>query len=95
VYDDVSKKSYKYKPMPGDAVIMPSTEPFYHGVKQYFNSNRYFARTFLDYVSDKNIAWESKYIVEPDAVMTESEYVGNDLQIIKISTNEITVENGS
>jgi hypothetical protein len=95
VYDDVSKKSYKYKPMPGDAVIMPSTEPFYHGVKQYFNANRYFARTFLDYVSDKNISWESKYIVEPDAVMTESEYVDNDLQIIKISTNEITVENGS
>jgi hypothetical protein len=95
VYDDISKKSYKYKPMPGDAVIMPSTEPFYHGVKQYFNANRYFARTFLDYVSDKNIVWESKYTVESDGIMTESEYVDKDMQLIRISTDEIAVESGN
>ena len=94
-YDDISKKSYKYKPTPGDAVIMPSTEPFYHAVKQYFNSNRYFARTFLDYVSSKNISWESKYKLDSNGVMTESEYVEQDLQLIKISTDEITIESGS
>lgn len=96
VYDDVSKKSYRYKPMAGDAVIMPSTEPFYHGVKQYFNADRYFARTFIDYVSDNHIPWESKYVVatNDDFHMSESEYVGQDLQIIKIDANEIVVGEG-
>ena len=93
VYDDVSKKSYRYKPMPGDAVIMPSTEPFYHAVKQYFNADRYFARTFIDYVSDKNIPWESKYVVSNhnNSNMSESDYVDKDLQIIKIDANEIVI----
>jgi hypothetical protein len=93
VYDDVSKKSYRYKPMVGDAVIMPSTEPFYHGVKKYFDADRYFARTFLDYVSDENIPWKSKYVVYKDdnLDMSESDYVGQDLQIIKINTDEIVV----
>ena len=96
VYDDVSKKSYRYKPMAGDAVIMPSTEPFYHGVKQYFNADRYFARTFIDYVSNSHIPWESKYVVatSDDFHMSESEYVGQDLQIIKIDANEIVVGEG-
>jgi len=94
VYDDISKKSYKYKPMQGDAVIMPSTEPFYHAVKQYFNANRYFARSFLDYVSDKNISWQSKYSLDNNQIITESDYVEQDLQLIKISTEEITIESG-
>lgn len=90
VYDDVSKKSYRYKPGAGDAVIMPSTEPFYHAVKQYFNANRYFARTFLDYISDKHIEWDNKYKL--DSNMTEEEYVNNNMQLIKISPDEIVVE---
>jgi hypothetical protein len=94
VYDDVSKKNYRYKPMAGDAVIMPSTEPFYHGVKQYFNADRYFARTFLDYVSDKNIPWKSKYFLDKNNnfAMLESDYVDQNLQIIKIDTNEIIIK---
>ena len=91
VYDDVSKKSYRYKPMPGDAVIMPSTEPFYHAVKQYSSANRYFARTFLDYVSDSHISWESKYKLDLNDNITEADYVGQDLQLIKISTDEIII----
>ena len=69
---------------------MPSTEPFYHAVKQYFNANRYFARTFLDYISDKHIEWENKYKL--DSNMTEEEYVNNNMQLIKISPDEIVVE---
>ena len=91
VYDDVSKKSYRYKPMPGDAVIMPSTEPFYHAVKQYSSANRYFARTFLDYVSDSHISWESKYKLDLNENITEADYVEQDLQLIKISTDEIII----
>jgi hypothetical protein len=80
--------------MAGDAVIMPSTEPFYHGVKQYFNADRYFARTFLDYVSDKNIPWKSKYFLDKNNnfAILESDYVDQNLQIIKIDTNEIIIK---
>ena len=97
VYDDISKKSYRYKPSPGDAVIMPSTAPFYHAVKQYFNANRYFARTFLDYVSDKNIYWENRYTLNEDdpQILSEEDYVGHDMQLIKIATDEIVVGSSS
>ena len=47
MYDSISKKSFKYKPNPGDVVIMPSTYPFYHAVKSYSKADRYFLRTFI------------------------------------------------
>jgi predicted 2-oxoglutarate/Fe(II)-dependent dioxygenase YbiX len=35
------------KPSAGDLVIFPSTDPYYHGVKQIFNGNKYFVRNFV------------------------------------------------
>jgi hypothetical protein len=89
-YDNISKKSYKYKPSTGDVVIMPSTEPFYHAVKQYHGANRYFARTFLDYISKEDVAWDNKYRLEGNII--DIEFVKKDLQLIKINTEEILVK---
>jgi predicted 2-oxoglutarate/Fe(II)-dependent dioxygenase YbiX len=36
-----------YKPRAGDLVVFPSTDPYYHGVKQIFNGNKYFVRNFV------------------------------------------------
>jgi hypothetical protein len=79
-YDSSSGKSYKYKPKPGDAVVMPSTKPFYHAVKN-FNKDRYFLRSFVDYHVAGEIDWE-KMIKE------QHEYVLNDMQIVKIKSEE-------
>lgn len=83
-YDAVSNKSYKYKPGPGDIVVMPSTEPFYHAVKVFKDADRYFLRVFVDYPvsGDFNIKeFNEKY----------EEYVNKDLQMIKISVTEEAV----
>jgi len=48
-YDSLSNKNYKYKPAPGDAVVMPSTSPFYHAVLSYDKFDRHFLRTFINY----------------------------------------------
>lgn len=89
MYDSVSDKNYIYKPRPGDAVIMPSTYPFYHAVKSYKNDNRYFLRSFFEYnvkdAEDASFDWEQ-------LKAKEEEYVKNDLQLIKISTVENIIE---
>ena len=36
-----------YKPKAGELVVFPSTDPYYHGVKQIFNGNKYFVRNFV------------------------------------------------
>lgn len=80
-YDAISNKSYMYKPAPGDIVVMPSTEPFYHAVKVFEDANRYFLRVFVDYPvsGDSNIKeFNQKY----------EDYVKQDLQMIKISAVE-------
>lgn len=98
-YDSVSNKSYQYKPMPGDVVIMPSTEPFYHAVKQYFNADRYFLRAFIDYQVDPGSEWTEKYKLGSSDMFDsikkdEDEFVKNDLQIISISSLEDVVDPG-
>jgi hypothetical protein len=96
-YDSVSKKSYRYKPTPGDAVVMPSTEPFYHGVKEFKGHNRYFLRLFVDYEVDKDNVWTQKYSLNDNDTKNEiekqeDEYVKKDLQLIVISSSEEIVE---
>jgi 2OG-Fe(II) oxygenase superfamily len=89
MYDSLSNKSYQYKPRPGDAVIMPSTYPFYHAVKSYRNHSRYFLRSFFSY-SIKNIPGE---MLDWDSIKKkEEEYVKNDLQLIKVTPIENLVE---
>ena len=97
VYDSVSNNSYIYKPYPGDAVIMPSTEPFYHGVKPFKNFDRYFLRAFIDYEVRPEFQWKNKYALEiNDSVLkdvsTEDSYIEKDLQIIKLSIPSNLIE---
>lgn len=97
VYDSVSNNTYMYKPMPGDAVIMPSTEPFYHAVKPFTKSDRYFLRAFIDAEVHNEIEWISKYevITGKDAladILTEEDYVKKDLQIIQIKSDANLIE---
>jgi hypothetical protein len=84
-YDAVSGKSYMYKPSPGDAVVMPSTEPFYHAVKPFQDFDRYFLRVFIDYPVPGNLnlnEFNKKYL----------EYVNQDLQMIITSFAEEIVD---
>lgn len=87
-YDFLSKKSYKYKPNPGDVVVMPSTHPFYHAVKSYQNSDRYFLRTFIDYVINNN---EYNNFDWDKIKKEEQVFVENNLQQIKVFANEEVV----
>lgn len=94
-YDSISKKSYKYKPKTGDAVVMPSTVPFYHAVKTFKNSDRLFFRLFLSYKVDANK--DIKYSNDGEVVKNhtgtndEEEYRKNSLQFIDVDIEEIEV----
>jgi len=97
VYDSISNNSYMYKPFPGDAVIMPSTEPFYHGVRPFQNYDRYFLRAFIDYEVAPEFKWENKYALQTNEsvlkdVYTEDSYIKKDLQIIKLSIPSNLIE---
>jgi hypothetical protein len=97
VYDSISNNTYMYKPLPGDAVIMPSTEPFYHGVKPFSKSDRYFLRAFIDSEVSGEEEWKKRYEIEigQDAlvnVTTEESYVEKDLQTIKLSIPSNLIE---
>jgi hypothetical protein len=97
VYDSVSNNSYMYKPLPGDAVIMPSTEPFYHGVRHFDKADRYFLRAFIDSEVNQEVTWEKQYDLFSDTsildnITTEESYVKKDLQIIKLSIPSNLIE---
>lgn len=97
VYDSISNNTYMYKPLPGDAVIMPSTEPFYHGVKPFQKTDRYFLRAFIDYEVDPEHKWVNKYALQKDEsilneITDEKTYVEKDLQIIKLSIPSNLIE---
>jgi hypothetical protein len=94
VYDSTSNNTYMYKPMPGDAVIMPSTEPFYHGVKPYSKADRYFLRAFIDSEVSGETEWIKKYDLSSSFVdvNTEESYVKKDLQTIKLSIPSNIIE---
>lgn len=85
MYDSISNKSYMYKPKPGDAIIMPSTSPFYHAVKNFYKKDRYFMRSFFSYhVNGIDLDY--------DAVEKEKdEYAKNNLQQINILIKETLV----
>jgi hypothetical protein len=60
-YDESLNQAYKYKPKAGDVTIFPSGQPFYHGVSEYLNADRYFMRTFILYKSEGTKEWNEKY----------------------------------
>lgn len=98
-YDAISNKIYTYKPQPGDAVVMPSTEPFYHGVKGFKDADRYFLRSFIDYRMDSEEEWVAKYKLNQtdrheEVQQHEDDYVSKDLQMITVhSAEEVIVGN--
>jgi hypothetical protein len=81
-YDSISNKNYKYKPAPGDVVVMPSTAPFYHGVQSYYNFDRHFLRTFINY--DNAGDWVDEYHPQSNEE-DEEDYLNNEKQIIAVS----------
>lgn len=44
--DESSGKVVKYKPKAGDVIVFPSGEPYYHGIHQVYNKDRYIIRTW-------------------------------------------------
>lgn len=97
VYDSVSKNVYMYKPQVGDAVIMPSTEPFYHGVNPFGLNDRYFLRAFIDSEVAGEEEWKRQYdfIIEGSGmnqIKDEESYVKNDLQNITIASSSKIIE---
>lgn len=83
-YDSFTNKSYSYKANPGDAVIMPSCSPFYHAVKNFSGSDRYFMRSFFKYISTST---STKSEIEKQ----KYEYLKNNLQMRKVDIDEIEV----
>jgi len=84
-YDSISNKSYVYKPGEGDLVIMPSHSPFYHAVKFFKGSDRYFMRSFFKY---EYIGTNSE---EVDVLKEIKKYVDKDLQQISVDAEEIII----
>lgn len=52
--DMASREALEYKPEAGDIVILPSCEPFYHGVLEFFNNDRYAVRVNYAIDVDEN-----------------------------------------
>ncbi len=93
-YDSLSNMSYKYKPKAGDAVVMPSTVPFYHAVKEFKNNDRYFFRLFISYKTKNTLGKESTSsdaIKNHTGTVAEEEYRKNFLQFIDVDIKEIEV----
>lgn len=44
--DESAGKIVKYKPKAGDVIVFPSGEPYYHGIHQVYNGDRYIIRTW-------------------------------------------------
>jgi hypothetical protein len=47
--DNENYELFTYKPKSGDAIVFPSTEPYFHGVKKALKSDKYFIRMFWGY----------------------------------------------
>lgn len=57
----------KYKPQAGDVLVFPSKPPYYHGVNVTTKGQKYFVRSFWQYIysgTDEWLANEEKYGVE-------------------------------
>jgi hypothetical protein len=66
--------SYRYKPVAGDAVVMPSSSPFFHAVKPFYLSDRYFSRIFINY-NDASLDGS-----QVDNFFSKEHFVGNQYE---------------
>lgn len=87
-YDLNTNKSYVYKPRAGDAVVMPSHSPFYHAVKFFKGSDRYFIRTFFKYPYQGSQGSKDKL----EIFSSINSYVDKDLQTLSVNAEEVIVK---
>jgi len=62
--DEHTYDLFSYKPKKGDVVVFPSTAPYFHGVKNTLNNDKYFIRMFWGYNFSGSKKWlenELKY----------------------------------
>ena len=86
--------SYRYKPVAGDAVVMPSGSPFFHAVKPFYLNDRYFSRIFINYndtlvdsTKDKDFFSSEHYVGNPD----EKKFIDKGFQFLNVDIKEIEV----
>jgi hypothetical protein len=96
-YSSVNNKSYRYKPKQGDIVVMPSGSPFYHAVKSFRGSDRYFLRSFIDYKIEPSEEWNKEYSINGDEMISQinkniEKYINDDLQNINVNISEELIE---
>jgi len=53
----VDGKLINHKPVSGDILVFPSTEPYYHGVKTIENNEKFFVRNFVMTPFDGTKEW--------------------------------------
>ena len=53
----INGDTIKYKPEKGDILMFPSGLPYYHGVKQVTEGNKYFVRNFVTYPFTGDEQW--------------------------------------
>lgn len=87
--------SYRYKPMAGDAVVMPSSSPFFHAVKPFYSNDRYFLRLFVTYdqgedaVNNYGEFYSQEHHVGHEG---EKDFIDKDFQFLKVNVKEIEVK---
>lgn len=86
--------SYRYKPVAGDAVVMPSASPFFHAVKPFYLSDRYFSRVFVNY-NDTSIdsSSDSSFFSKEHSVGNpyEKKFIDEGFQFLDVNIKEIEV----
>lgn len=88
--------SYRYKPVAGDAVVMPSANPFFHAVKPFYLADRYFSRIFINYNDslvdssrDNNFFSEEHSVGNP----YEKNFIDKGFQFLNVDIKEVEVPN--
>ena len=88
--------SYRYKPVAGDAVVMPSASPFFHAVKPFYTKDRYFLRLFITYDQGDNLVYSNygeSYSQEHHVGHEgEKDFIDKDFQFLKVNVKEIEVK---
>lgn len=86
--------SYRYKPVAGDAVVMPSGSPFFHAVKPFYLNDRYFSRIFINYndtsvdsTQDKDFFSSEHSVGNP----YEKKFIDKGFQFLNVGIKEIQV----
>jgi hypothetical protein len=53
----IDNKVIDYKPVKGSILVFPSFEPYWHGVREIKNGNKFLVRNFITYTYDGSESW--------------------------------------